>query len=145
MKKTAICLLLVICFAQCKKNNNPLNITLYDKPLAVIQSYSLGKWKLQYTDGGIVYQKYIATHNSYMNLSQNRIQFGNDSIGVTLDTALVWKQTTSGTGNLYLLEYYNNIIGYTLPNYSLIIEIKNDTLVLRDYTSDPFFYHYTKF
>ena len=44
----------IVCFTSCKKKEHtPLNITLYDKPLSIIQAAIHGKWKLQYGKGGI--------------------------------------------------------------------------------------------
>ena len=135
----------LFCFTQCKKDKNPLNITLYDKPLGEIQSYTQGKWKLQYEKGGFCGSCYYpSTQNSYMILAPNRIVIGNDSLGVIVDTSIVWKKEPWGTNFTYLLSYYYSP-GYAFPYYYFINEIKNDTLVLSDYASDPVYRYYTKF
>ena len=76
--------------AGCEKDSEQLlhNITLYDKPLSVIQKYITGKWKLQYAFGGLWAHKVINTDNSYMILSPNHIIKGNDSRGDRKSTRL---------------------------------------------------------
>ena len=61
-------MLIVFCFAQCKKEHTGLTITLYDKPLAIIQSIAKGKWKLNYTYGGLtgnIKQNYTNTYSEF--------------------------------------------------------------------------------
>ena len=60
-------------FIGCKKDNQPITITLWDKPLSVIQSYIAGNWKLQYSYGGISVHKEIEKNNSYMLLKPDHI------------------------------------------------------------------------
>ena len=142
MKNIIVCLVLSFCFTQCKKattsvRNNPVNVTLYNKPLDTVKAYALGKWRLQYSDGGVAYQKFKATNNAYMNLTQNRIQFGDDK-GVKLDAVYVWDTIPTNPGNMFLIQYDGQI------NLS-VVQIQNDTLVIREYVDDGYFYHYTKF
>ena len=55
MPKKGIFLIFVIALAivllHCKKNTQGLTVTLYDKPLSVIQSHIIGKWSLRYMHG----------------------------------------------------------------------------------------------
>jgi hypothetical protein len=57
MSKTGISRLSVIALAivllHCKKSTPGLTITLYDKPLSIIQSHINGKWNLRYVHGGL--------------------------------------------------------------------------------------------
>ncbi len=114
------------------------NITLYDKPLSVIQKYITGKWKLQYAFGGLWAHKVINTDNSYMILSPNHIIKGNDSRGVFVDSRIEWINKY----DTYLLNYsYSEGV-----HFAYIIErIKNDTLMLTEDAGDGFTYFYTKY
>ena len=115
------------------------DITLSDKPLSVIQQYITGDWKLQYSIGGIAGSKYIDESNSYMILSPNHITKGDDSKGVFVDEDIDWIKTEIGTNEFtYLMSYPPSPISY------IVIGIKTDTLVIRDYLSDGFTYYYTK-
>lgn len=139
-------LMLLICFTQCKNDNEELlhNIVLYNQPLSTIQKYITGKWKLEYTYGGISVHKYISTHNSYMILNPNHIIIGNDSTGIAVNSSITWVKTDIGSNNFtYLLSY--SWSGYQWPEHEIISQIKNDTLVIRDYVSDGYDYYYTKY
>jgi hypothetical protein len=96
-----------------------------------------GKWKLQYAQGGFAGLKYIDTINSYMVLSPEHIILGNDTKGVYVDAPVVWARTQIGTDFTYLLKY-----DYADP--IIIAEIKNDTLLIRQYLDDGLSYYYTK-
>lgn len=136
----SVFLVVIILFSQCKKEHTPLNITLFDKPLPVIQSYVDGKWKLQYSKGGICGTcVWPVKHNPYLTLSSDRFVFENDSAGVIVDAPIVWKRVPWGSDSTYLLSYK-----YT-SGYFFVEGINNDTLTLRDYASDPFYYYYTRF
>ncbi len=139
--------LLLVCVvwlgAGCEKDpeSEPLlhDITLSDKPLSVIQKYITGDWKLQYQIGGIAGGKYLDESNSYMILSPNHITKGDDSKGVFVDEDIDWIKTEIGTNEFtYLMSYPPSPISY------IVIGIKTDTLVIRDYLSDGFTYYYTK-
>jgi len=138
-------LILFCCFNQCKKHDvTPTNIVLYDKPLETIQHYIQGKWKLQYTYGGLSAHKYIDTYNSYMILSPEHIIIGNESTGVVADTTIVWVRTDIGTNDFtYLLSY--SWSDNPWPWYYIVSQIKNDTLVIRDNIDDGYSYYYTKY
>jgi hypothetical protein len=141
----SIFIVIVSIFTHCSKDRSPLNVTLYDKPLNVIQGYTKGKWKLQYEKGGFCGSCYYpSTYNSYMILTSNRIVIGNDSLGVIVDTTVIWKKEPWGTNFTYLLSYRYSP-GYAFPYYYFMNEIKNDTLILSDYASDPVYRYFTKF
>lgn len=116
MKKVFIipkfCLLLIFCLClnNCKKKNNGINVTLYNKSLSTIQSYIQGKWTLQYVKGGICGTcKPQVKNNPYMLINSNRIIFGNDSAGVVLDTTIYWikeKDIFHPSDSTFLLTYY---------------------------------------
>jgi len=146
----AAVLLLFCCFTRCKKDDvslskdSLLNIVLYNQPLETIQKYIQGKWKLQYTYGGLSTHKYIEAHNSYMILSPEHITIGNDSAGVIVDTSISWVKTDVGSNDFtYLLSY--SWSGYLWPENEIINQIKNDTLIIRDYVSDGYSYYYTRY
>jgi hypothetical protein len=138
---------MLFCLARCEKDRKPIppvNITLWDKPLSVIQSYIKGKWMLQYAYGGLSTHKYFDLHNSYMILSPNHIVLGNDSLRVVVDTTILWVRTDIGSNDFtYLLSY--SWSGYLWPEYYIVNQIKNDTLIIRDYENDGFDYYYTKY
>ncbi len=151
MKKKSLviisALMLIICFTQCKNNDEELlhNIVLYNQPLPTIQKYIQGKWKLEYAYGGLMTHKYIDTQNSYMALSRNNhITMGNDSYGVVVDTTIVWKrEKIINNEYTYLLSYCWS--GYLWPEYLIVYQIKNDTLIVKDYGDDGYDYYYTKY
>jgi hypothetical protein len=143
LKISLIFLFLGLIGAGCKKEDEGeqenVNITLYDQPLSVIQKYITGNWKLQYQIGGIAGSKYVDKYNSYMNLTPDHIIIGNDLNGVFTDDNINWINTKVGTDEYtYLLSYPSSSISY------IIVEIKNDTLVTRDYLDDGFTYYYCK-
>uniref|UniRef100_UPI003217ED84 hypothetical protein n=1 Tax=uncultured Draconibacterium sp. TaxID=1573823 RepID=UPI003217ED84 len=141
-----LCVVLLGTGCDDKDESEPLlhNITLYDKPLSVIQQYITGDWKLQYQIGGIAGSKYIDESNSYMNLTQNHIIVGNDLYEVVIDTSIVWKRELIREDEYsYLMGYPNP--GWQSPTYFIINQIKNDTLIIIDYNvSDGFTYYYTR-
>ena len=128
----------------CKKENEPINIVLWDKPLSVIQDYITGNWKLQYATGGLIYHKYIERHNSYMFLTPNHIILGNDSLGVVVDTTIIWVRAEIANNEFtYLLGYSR--LDYPWPEYDIVSQIKNDTLIIRDNLDDGYDNYYTKY
>ena len=139
-------LILLSCFTQCKNDNEELlhDIVLYNQPLSTIQKYIQGKWKLQYSYGGLIIHKYIDTQNSYMVLSSNHITMGNDYTGVVVDSPIIWEKTNIDSNNsTYLLGFSWSGNSYT--EYRIVDEIKNDTLIIRYYGSDGYDYYYTKY
>lgn len=143
LKICAFVLLLTLMCAGCKKDEQSVTITLHDQPLSVIQSYIEGKWKLQYSFGGLIASKYIDKNNSYMILRPEHIIIGNDSKGVVVDTNIVWIRTDIGTNDTtYLLSY--SLTDTSTPEYYIVNQIKNDTLIIREYVNDGYSYYYTK-
>jgi hypothetical protein len=69
-----------------------------------------------------------------MNLTPNHIIMGNDLYGVVIDTAIIWKHNDF----TYLLSYPSSPISY------IVVQIKKDTLVIRDDLNDGYSYYYTK-
>ena len=124
--------------------SNPTNIILYNKPLDTIQHYIQGKWKLQYSYGGISVHKEIDTHNSYMILSPTHITMGNDLTGIVVDTTIVWVKADIGNrDSTYLLSY--SWSGYLWPEYNIVDQLKYDTLILRQYVDDGLEFFYKKY
>ena len=143
LKLSAFVLIFTLMGAGCKKEHKndekEVTIMLYDKPLSVIQHYITGNWKFQYSYGGLATHKIINTDNSYINLSPNHITMGNN-LGITVDAPIVWARADVG-GNIftYLLSFPPEPIPY------IVYQIKDDTLILRDYNvPDGFHYYYTK-
>lgn len=131
--------------SQCKKQEiMQSDIVLYNKPLKTIQRYTQGKWKLQYSYGGLWAHKSIDTNNSYMIISPDHIIIGNNSSGVLVDTTIVWVKTETPIKEItYLLGF--SWSGNLLPEYLFIDQIKNDTLIINDCKDDGFTHYYTKY
>ena len=134
--------IIFFCLTDCRREQNqqtPSNVTLYDKPLWVIQSYIQGKWKLQYIEGGLAYRKiYIDTANESINLSPSQILFLKNNI-LLLDTSLTWSYAN------YVNAYVMNWSDRTGTSYFREAEeIRNDTLILYDTYADGYFYGYIR-
>ena len=99
---------------------------------------------MQYSIGGISVHKEIEKNNSYMLLKPDHIVIGNDPVGIVVDTSIVWVKTDIGTNEFtYLLSY--SWSGYLWPEHYVVEQIKNDTLVIREYVDDGFRLYYTKY
>jgi len=137
---------LMILAYSCKKETKTqqhVTITLYDKPLSVIQQYVTGNWKLQYEVGGIAGAKYVDTIHSYWDLTPNHIIAGNDISGIYVDTTIIWIKAE----NLFKNTPYTYLLSYSLSGFFhvyIINGIKNDTLIITDYEGDGFTYYFTK-
>ena len=142
-KLGAFILLLGLVGVGCKKDEQSVTITLHDQPLSIIQSYIEGKWKLQYSYGGLIASKYIDKNNTYMILSPEHISVKNDTKGVVVDTNITWVKTNIGNNDTtYLLSYL--LPGNSTPEYYIVSQIKSDTLIIREYVDDGYSYYYTK-
>jgi hypothetical protein len=136
----------LFCFLQCKKQNEPLNITLYNKPLATIQSYIRGKWKLEYVKGGFIanYIKYFNNDNYIWQFnSNNKIkQTYNDT--AFADTTIMWVRDLgmyTGPDPIFIMKFYDKR-GYP---YNYVVDgIFNDSLQLHDNAYDPQYFHFSK-
>jgi len=147
MSKTGISLLSVIALASvllhCKKITPGLTITLYDKPLSVIESHINGKWNLRYLHGGLSTQT--------IQLSDVTWAFGTgDRIteiyhGTTIsDTVINWMRDAGqliGVDSTYLMDFTDKQF---LPRVYVVDGIFNDSLVLHDNAVDGFYYHFTR-
>ena len=141
MKKVFI-LLFLTSFSSfsCKKNSNSLghiNITLYDKPLSIIQYYVQGKWRLHYTKGGIcsTCKSDREIYNEYYEFSPNdRIRYTFQDT-IIADTVINWLRYKPGNylDSVTVMEFYDKRLS---PNYFEAAKIYNDTLIL--YIPDMF-------
>lgn len=139
-----LCLLILFCSIQCEKQTEHLNVTLYDKPLSVIQSYVQGRWKCHYGKGGIAANQIQHYDNYYWTFtSDNRVQQSYNGDLVT-DTTVKWVKAlgTYTNGDSTFIMSFSDKRGY--PNVYVADRIVNDTLVLHDNSSDAVFYHFTK-
>jgi len=114
------------------------NITLYDKPLAVIQANIMGKWKLQYEKGGICAS---CVNDNFNNIvweftDDNKIkQSYNDTL--VNETIIIWtREKDIFTDLTFIMNFYDNSF--------IVCGIHNDTLVLSDNSYDPVSYHFTR-
>ena len=124
------------------KPQQKANITLYDKPLAVIRANIMGKWKLQYEKGGFCgtciyrnFQNFIWEFTS----DNKFIQTYNDTLFV--DSDIVWPRIKYFDGFTYLMSFHD-LDG--VPWNYIVKGIYNDTLVFSDYSSDPVSYYLTR-
>ena len=137
-------ILIIFCFAQCKKEHNTLNITLYDKPLGTIQSYIQGKWQLHYGKGGICGNCIQYYNNRFWTITTtNKIQISNNG-NLTTDTTINWIKdvgTYTNGDSTFIMSFFDNL-GY--PANYVVDKIINDTLILHENAADAVFYHFTK-
>lgn len=135
--------LLAFSVCQCHKTRQTLTISLYNQPLSQIKMYTKGKWRLQYSNGGFAYQVIPGKNNQYLQILDDRLLAGNDLAAATVDAPLSWYRVYwpgSLNDSTYLLSAGNG----NYPYY-FIDGIVNDTLIMHDFASDAFYYHYTKF
>jgi hypothetical protein len=79
-----------------------------------------------------------------MFLTPNHIILGNDSLGVVVDTTIIWVRAEIANNEFtYLLGYSR--LDYPWPEYDIVSQIKNDTLIIRDNLDDGYDYYYTKY
>jgi hypothetical protein len=132
-------------FTKCEKDHTALSITLYDKPLSTIQSYTKGKWVMIYVQGGLSGGRRDAYPGNYLILSADRIVIGNDATGITvLDTTVIWSRARYGSDSTYLLNYLSSP-DFPLVHAEVVDRIFNDTLILFEYSSsEPYYGHYIK-
>ncbi len=136
-------LLFISLLTQCKKDDTPVNIVLYNQPLPVIQKYITGNWSLKYIEGGFMYQKFIEKNNSYIKLTPTHVIMGDNLRGVTVDTTIIWVNTTDMFNQqTYLLSFYWK--GNVFPEDYVVDQIKNDTLIIIDNAYDGYYYYYVK-
>lgn len=142
--KKLILILISLQFIQCEKSQNRTNVILYNKSLIDIQHNIYGKWKMVYAKGGI-----CAT--CIQNIDSSIWWFTNDNKIVKhlngidiLDTALIWNKelgTYTNGDSTYVMSFYDK---YGYPNNFVVDRIRNDTLILHDFSSDAVFYYFTK-
>jgi hypothetical protein len=144
---SGLCFIILFYFVGCKKDQAPLNISLYDKPLSTIQSYVQGTWKLEYEKGGIC--------STCLNNFENKNflwQFGFDNQikqtfenNIVTDTAITWKKDRAyyiNGDSAFNMNFYDKR-GY--PYNYLVDGIFNDTLMLHDnYAADVVYYYLTR-
>ena len=142
-------LLLIGHFIQCKKKDvpdikaPPVNIVLHDQPLSVIQKYITGNWSLKYIEGGFIYQKIIEKNNAYMKLTPTHVMMGDNRRGVTVDTTIEWVNGKDMSNQqTYFLSFHWK--GNILPEFEIVDQIKNDTLIIIDNADDGYYYYYVK-
>jgi hypothetical protein len=137
------CLVFICCFIQCKGDSEPVNIVLYNQPLSVIQKSIKGSWSLKYIYGGISPQKITEKNKAYMILAPNHITLGDDVSGTTADTTIVWVNSTNiFNQQTYLMSFQWE--GNIFPEYKIVDQIKNDTLIIIDNAYDGYSYYYVK-
>lgn len=138
--------MVALCFisAQCKKHNTPLNITLYDQPLPVKQKYVSGTWKLEYSSGGFIANQRTDYHDKdyVWNIDKGshikQWYMGN----LIADSPIEWYPYTYGGGDkVFVMKFIGNL---PYPNNYIAWGIVDDSLILKDFSSDPMTYHFSK-
>lgn len=136
--------IMLVCFPQCQKEQKNLNITLYDKPPSVIESYIQGMWKCCYGKGGIsantiqYYEDYFWTF-----IQDNRIQQTIDGMSIA-DGTIQWVKeigTYINVDSTFVLTFVDN---ENVPWNYVVDGIFDDTLILHDNTADAVFYHFSR-
>lgn len=124
---------------------NSSNITLYNKPLSVIQSCIRGKWKCLYRKGGFS-ANVVQYYNDYywtFTTDNKVIQLSKGDTVTNATIKWVWDMGTYTNGNsTFILSFYDKL-GY--PFDYVVDRILNDTLILHDNSSDAVFYHFIKY
>jgi hypothetical protein len=148
MKKISfVFIICVSCFTDCKKDNDAVNVTLYNKPLPVIQSYIHGKWELLYGKGGFAANTVQYYQNTFWTFTPDNkiIRFNMYKDGTTdTDTTILWIHDLGSYTNgdsTFIMNFYDK---YGYPNDFVVDQIFNDTLILHESASDAVFYHFTK-
>ena len=128
------------CFSHCKKENNPLNITLYNKPVSTIKSYINGKWKIVYDLGGItgnIRHDYVNSFVEFKFLVIDSINETHNGSTIIRSQIQWFKDRDLFTGdsiNLLGFNYYQT----GLPFAYRISQITNDTLVVTQPAPDSY-------
>jgi hypothetical protein len=145
MKNVILLLVGVFIFSSCKKKKPTIDITLYNKPLATIQLYLGGKWKLAYEKGGI-----CSTCLNYFNNFNYTWQFGSGNAinqtfngAVFTDTTIRWIRDLgvyTGNDSTFIMNFYEKRL---YPSSYVVDGIFNDSLQLHDNGSDPVYYHFS--
>lgn len=150
---TVLCFSVVsLFFTACKKHKNPLltgpllsNITLHDKPLPVIKRYVSGKWKLEYTYGGYIANLRTDFHDKgYIWQIDNGSHIKQWYTGhLITDDSIEWYQESHYTyvGSTFIMKFYDDRM---YPNNYVVIGIVKDSLIVKDFSSDPATYHFSK-
>lgn len=138
------CFLLItcLCFSNCEKSNNQINITLSNKSLSVIQSYIQGEWKLEYETGGFCACSSQSKDSFflYATLSPTRIILKN-AVAITTDTTINWKYVNFFGDSTYVMNFFSPS---GVPFNFAAKGIFNDTLVLYQPGPDGTSFYYTK-
>ena len=130
--------LLATGFTQCRKATaGARSMSLQQNDLYSIQQQTKGHWILRRISGGLCAScDHPVPTGSYMDLAPDHVTFGNDSLAVTENGPITW-QAASLFGSGYYFEGPNG-------NGYAPIELRQDTLVLRQYANDGVTYHYTR-
>ncbi len=139
---------LALLIVGCTKDEDvqPTTGDLYNKPLPVIKASIQGRWQLHYGKGGIIAnQIHDWGNDDYWEFDFSRsidhINAYNDPI--TADTTITWiKGQDHYAGETYIMQFYDD--KGNLPWNYTVLGVYNDTLVVKDFGSDPIFYYLTK-
>ena len=137
---------LCISASSCSKSSShtPVNTTLYDKPLNVIQQYITGNWKMIYTDGGFVaIKQYYDSVYWQLSSTSIKVTYPQDKGGVVInDNNINWKRyPIGGVDSSYILECYD--VDSILRDFAMM-KIYNDTLIMHENAVDGYYYHLIK-
>ena len=127
--------------SSCKKNVTANNIILYNQPLIVIQQNINGRWRTVYTKGGYSGGTFYLTNQFWEFSNNNRIKV-TDNNSILADTTIFWnKNTYINKDSVFIMNFFDKHLSH---DSFIIDQILNDTLILHDYASDPFYYYLIK-
>jgi len=140
----ALSFLLIFCIAECKKDDEPTNIVLYNKPLSTIQHYIQGKWKFVYGKGGICGSCLHYCDNCFIEFTSDN-KFISNTYAITSDTTTIHWVRDIGTWTNNDFHFLMTVSDHQFFSLVYFIErICNDTLIYHDNSSDAIFYHFIK-
>jgi hypothetical protein len=137
-----IVFVILLISASCKKDNGPVNISLKDKPLFTIKSSIQGRWKLEYSSGGICgICVYPSRSNTTLEFKKDRVIWISDNL-LLADDNINWIPTHEFFGiDTYIMSFEDT---RAYPYNYIVDGIYNDTLVLYESATDGQSHHFSK-
>jgi hypothetical protein len=127
----------ILCsITQCKKHE-PVNITLYNQPLEVIQKYIQGRWKFVYAKGGIAGNNVFYCDSCFVVFTSDNRYLTQFNDGPYLkNRPITWERGSYDGDSTWLMNFGG-------PDY-VIDKIYYDTLIYHENMADCSYYHLIK-
>ena len=116
----------------CKKEKEKLNIKLSDKSLDIIKSYIKGNWKLYRTTNYAWSPNEIYYKNSFIDFKENDKIYWLYENGFYTEGNITWIRDKDLYGDSTFLMRIDDSNGNYVPPTKVIVEIRNDTLIIAD-------------